>query len=325
MKKLLAFIIMAVPVFQLAAQTTLTPLTDAIKVDSVKSIGKTDSSVSTVIMENATAPVVNAKYNDDAPTKKVAPWFVNRFRFSAGFMYADNNTEISLGNSSGSIGTSVDFEKDLGFDKRVNTFLGNFQWRINRRWRFDFSYYQLNRNASKQIQKTINFGDSTYNFNANVNSYFNNNIYRVSWGYAILSKPKYEVGLLLGFHTMQTDLGIGINSTAGNVNKNESITFTAPLPDLGIWGGFAIGKRIAFNGEISYLSISAGEFKGSILSYNATAMLRLTKHIDFSLGYSGFDFTLDATFDKQITHIGWGYKGPSIALAYSILSKKWTR
>ena len=45
----------------------------------------------------------------------------------------------------------------------------------------------------------------------------------------------------------------------------------------------------------------------------------------YEMDYSGFDFTLDATFDKQITHIGWGYKGPSIALAYSILSKKWTR
>ncbi|MEN9684429.1 MAG: hypothetical protein RLZZ28_215, partial [Bacteroidota bacterium] len=117
-----------------------------------------------------------------------APWFVERFRLSAGFFTAVNNTNIKLGNNSGSIGTDIDFENDLGFNRQIQTFMADFQWRISRRSRVNFSYYALNRSSSYSLQKTIKFGDSTFNLNANVKGIFNNTIYRISWGYAIIAK-----------------------------------------------------------------------------------------------------------------------------------------
>jgi hypothetical protein len=62
------------------------------------------------------------------------------------------------------------------------------------------------------LQRIFDFLDNTYNVNANVSSFFNNTIYRVSWGYAIIAKPTAELGLLLGTHTLQTNIGIGVIS-----------------------------------------------------------------------------------------------------------------
>lgn len=256
--------------------------------------------------------------------KKTAPWFVDRFKIGAGFFAATTTTDIKLGNTSGgSIGSDIDFEKDLGMKRNVETFLANFQWRISRRWRMDFSYYQLNRSSSKTLERTINYGDHTYNVSATVSSYFNNTIYRASFGYAILAKPTAELGLLVGAHTLQSSMGIGLTAGGAGVAYNDNFNFTAPLPDFGIWGGVALSKRFALNGEFDYLSIASGDFKGEIVGYHASLSFKALKQLDLSLGYTGFNFSIDANTNHQNAHIGWGYNGPSITADFRFGHNNW--
>jgi hypothetical protein len=184
-------------------------------------------------------------------------------------------------------------------------------------------YYQLNRGSSKTLQKTIQFGDKTFNINANVNSFFNNAIYRFSWGYALLSKPKGELGLQLGIHTMQSSMGIGLAAGGVGVSASEDFGFTAPLPNLGIWGGYALSNRLAIKGEFSYLSLNTGNVNGKIVSYQAALVYRLLPKFDVTLGYTGFKFDIDATGEKRAAGISWGYNGPSITLNYSFGKKRW--
>lgn len=256
--------------------------------------------------------------------KKTAPWFVDRFKIGAGFFAATTTTDIKLGNTSGgSIGSDIDFEKDLGLKRNVETFLANFQWRISRRWRMDFSYYQLNRSSSKTLERTINYGDHTYNVAATVSSYFNNTIYRASFGYAILAKPNAELGLLIGAHTLQSSMGVGLVAGGAGAAYKDNFNFTAPLPDFGIWGGVALSKRLALNGEFDYLSIAAGDFKGEIVGYNAALSFKALKQLDLSLGYTGFNFSIDANTNHQNAHIGWGYNGPSLTVDFRFGHNNW--
>jgi hypothetical protein len=256
--------------------------------------------------------------------QKTAPWFVDRFQIGAGFFAAQTTTDIKLGKSSGgSIGSDIDFEKDLGFKREVQTFMANFQWRISRRWRMDFSYYQLNRSSAKTLERTINFGDHTYNVSATVSSYFNNSIYRASLGYAILSKPTAELGLLIGAHTLQSSIGVGLTAGGAGVAYNDNYNFTAPLPDFGLWGGIALSKRLALNGEFDYLSIAAGQFKGEIVGYNASLTFKALKQLDLALGYTGFNFKIDANTNNQNAHLGWGYHGPSLTANFRFGRNNW--
>lgn len=255
--------------------------------------------------------------------QKLAPWFVERFRLSAGYMSAMNNTDIKIGATIGGVGTDIDLEKDLGFDKQIGTFMANLQWRISRRSRFDFSYLQFNRSSTKTLERTIQFGDNTYNVSAKVSSFFNTTIYRASWGYAVLAKPKAELGFLIGTHTLQTNIGLGITTGAGSLTSNQNFNFTAPLPDLGLWGGVSLSKRLALSGEMNYFTITIGEISGEIVGYNAVLMYKATKHLDLSLGYTGFNFKVDANVNSNKAHIGWGYSGPSITAGFSFGNKSW--
>ena len=125
--------------------------------------------------------------------------------------------------------------------------MAGFQWRSSSRSRFDLSYFGLNRSSDYTLQKTINFGNNTYDVNASIHAFFNTYIYRLSYGYAILSKPNYEAGLLVGAHVVKASTGITTTGQTVNATVSNDYGVTAPLPDFGVWGGFTITPRWAIN------------------------------------------------------------------------------
>jgi hypothetical protein len=48
--------------------------------------------------------------------------------------------------------------------------------------------------------------------------------------------------------------------------------FTAPLPDVGIWGEFVLGKRWGLYANVNYLSVKIDETDGRIISYNLSVL-----------------------------------------------------
>lgn len=254
--------------------------------------------------------------------KPTPPWFVRRFKSTAGAFFPVNNTKIEIGNSDGSRGTEIDFEDDLGFKKSTVTFMGNFQWRASRRSRFDLGFFHLDRTTSRQLQKTIEFGDHTYPVNATVSSYFKVDIYQFSYGYAFLLGPKYELGLQLGIHTLSTGVGIGLAGQTAGVSYNDDFDFTAPLPDIGIWGGYAFTEKLALNGNVNYFSIKVNDFTGKIVSYNLSLMYQIIPDLSMALGYTGMNFTVDVVKTNMDGYLKWGYNGPTITASYSFGKRK---
>jgi hypothetical protein len=259
----------------------------------------------------------------DKHEKIVLPWFVERFKLSAGALYVINRTNI-LVSFNGMDATSINGEKDLGINKEVGTFLANFQWRISRRSRLMLSYYSINRNSNHVLQKDITFGDHTYPANSSVYTFFNTAIYQFSYGYAILSKPKYEAGVFIGSHIVGSKTGISLNSSTSGTAISNDFGFTAPLPDIGVWGGYATSNRFAINADISYFALTANNNTGRLLAFNLTFTYKIIKQLDVSLGYSGLDFKVITTKQNFTGNIAWGYNGPALAANFSFGRKNWS-
>lgn len=254
--------------------------------------------------------------------KPTPPWFVERFSLSAGLFVPINNTVVSVNGQAGAIGTTIDFEKDLGFAKTTETFMADFQWRASRRSRFDLSYFTLNRSSTRTLQKDITFKDSTYHASASVNAYFNTDIYRFSYGYALFTNPKFEAGLLFGLHIIR--IGVGIGLSTGNLGADaSSYKVTAPLPDFGIWGGYAISPKWAVNLEADYLNITVDNINGRILGGNFTVSYKPIEKLKLALGYTGLNFRVEANEDKFAGYFKWGYNGPLLTAAFTFGKKPW--
>ncbi|NCD71948.1 hypothetical protein [Mucilaginibacter agri] len=256
-------------------------------------------------------------------TMRDVPWFVEKFKLSLGVFFPVNNTDIKVSNVHTGNGTDLDFEDDLGFNKNSTTFLADFQWRSSSRSRFDLSYYRINRSSDYSLKKDITFGDHTYNINSSVNAFFNTSIYRFSYGYAILSKPTYEAGLLVGAHVVKANLGIGLNGENLNLAYSDDLGFTAPLPDFGLWGGVSLSDRFALNGEADYLSLKIGDIWGRILGFNFLATYKVLPNLQLSAGYTGLNFKVDVTKTNLEGNLKWGYNGPNITAAFTFGRKSW--
>ncbi len=265
-----------------------------------------------------------AQETDSAGSGKIIlPWFVERFKISAGAMYIINNTNIRVG-LNGMDATSIDAEKDLGYYKHVGTFLANLQWRISRRSRVALSYYNIKRNSNRTLDKDITFEDNTYHAKSSVYSFFNTAIYQFSYGYAILSKPTYEAGVFIGTHVVGAKTGISLNGTSSGGSVSNNFGFTAPLPDIGLWGGFATSDRFAITGDFSYFGLTVNNNTGRLLAFNLTFSYKLIDRLDLSLGFSGLDFKVNATRKNATGNFIWGYNGPLLAVNFSFGKNNWS-
>jgi hypothetical protein len=254
----------------------------------------------------------------------VAPWWVEKFKLSVGLFVPINNTKIQVGANGSAQGTDIDFEKDLGFGSASATFLANAQWRISRRSRINLGYFNINRTAAHTLQRDITFDTTTYHVNASVSSYFNTAIYQFSYGYAFIEKPTYEVGVLIGAHTVGAKAGISVNGASVGASASNNFGFTAPLPDFGVWGGYAFSNRFAVNLDFDYLSLTVNNIDGSIVAYNLIFSYKLIRQLDLSLAYSGLNFNVSTT-KKDITgDFRWGYNGPSLGATFSFGKKSWS-
>lgn len=259
-----------------------------------------------------------------ASKNRKVPWFVERFKISGGFFESVNNTNIKVSNTSGSIGTNINFENDLGFKKDAGTVLADFQWRSSSRSRFDLSYVNISRNANYSLQQDIVFGDNDYPVNAQINAFFNTKIYRFSYGYAILSKPTYEAGLLIGAHIVGANVGLSAVGNSAHLDLNNDFGFTAPLPDFGIWGGVTFSNRLALTGEFDYLSLTISDVNGQIIAFNGLLTYKIVKGLDVSAGYTGFNFEIGVTKPKWYGQFNWGYNGPTVAVSFAFGRRPWT-
>lgn len=294
MKKLVYFLIIPLSFFSANAQTT-----------------------AEITNENTLTPVKNSSDEFQNSAADDLPWHGRRFKATAGVFFPVNNTEVEVNGTGGRIGTDIDFEKDLGFETNTVSFFGAFEWRASRRSRFNLEYFYLKRNASKTLEKEIEFQDHTYPVNARVSAFMDNQMVRFAYGYAIISKPKYELGLLIGAHVMLADVGLRLEANTQALEYHDGVNFTAPLPDVGIWGEFVLGKKVGLYANVNYFALKINDIDGRIISYNLSVLYNVYKNFSLTAGYTGLNFRLDVTKPRIDGFFKWGYNGPTLAATYS--------
>lgn len=242
------------------------------------------------------------------------PWTVHRFNFKAGGFFPINNTTIRVDGKRGH-GTDIDLEK-FGMPRHTPTLLFGFNGRFGNHNRVDFNYYRLHRHAEKTLEKEIDFGEHTYPIDANVYGYFNTDVYRVSYGYSFFSNKKFDIGANIGFHVLAFDLGMSTTGNTLELSYEDDFGITAPLPNFGIWGTYAISSKFAITTEVDYLSVKIDNIKGKIIATDIAMQYKLLEHFNVNLGYTGLWVNVDASKKGFEGDLSWGYSGPSVGIVY---------
>ena len=166
-----------------------------------------------------------------------------RAAVSLGAFISRPATEARVDSDSGQ-GTDLNLEDDLGLQSSTTIARLDGHWWLSRRNRLDFSAFSYNRDGTRTINKTINFGDRTFAINTVVNTEHSLDIAKAAYTFAPVIKERGFVGLTAGLYVAQTMLSLS-EATLGTAQTED---LTAPLPVIGVRGQYAITDRIKLRG-----------------------------------------------------------------------------
>ena len=139
-----------------------------------------------------------------------------------GAFVTNRDSHVRLDSSRGQ-GTDISVEDDLGFDPHVTVARLDGHFWFNERHRIDATYFDLNRSAEHKVDRTINFGDTTYTINTTVNGEQDFQIVKLDYTYALLVPDRGFLGLTGGLYVSQSKYSLRAGSASG-----ESQDLTAP-------------------------------------------------------------------------------------------------
>lgn len=239
------------------------------------------------------------------------PALQDRFYLGAGLFSPQTATSAQLQSRLG-VGANIDFENALGMTTSESVPAGFARWRLGQRWRIEAEYFELNRSGHKQIDRDIQWGDTVYPVNAQLDSSFKFSDLRLSAGYSFFRRTDKEVGVGLGLHVARYDISLSANSLG-----TESNAVTAPLPVLSVFGQFALTERWAIGARMDRFILRYQEFDGSVSALGLDLMYQPFRHVGFGLGSRALLIDMAATDGGRTLKFKQSFQGPLIFMNVS--------
>ena len=172
----------------------------------------------------------------------------------------DSNSEISANSSSGLLGSTLNFKRDLNGDEQSNNFwLGAF-YRFTPHHRIDFSWLRITREGDKVLSRTISFANREFTLDAKVNSEIDARFYKLAYTWSFYHSDIVELGLRGGI--MWLDYYVKLQ---GLLNRKAEQNFNDPVPTMGVLLDYAINPRwhVKYLSDSIYFNVN-DKFRGSL-------------------------------------------------------------
>ena len=243
-----------------------------------------------------------------------SPWKTFTIKLGGYVPLQDTNVRLD-GTGPFGLGTKIDLEDDLELDEDVFSYRIDAEWRFFDRHRLNFSFFDLSREATSTLNKTITIPTTppkVFPIGAAVDSLWDWKVYAASYSWFFLHTNKYEVGLDIGVHI--TDIALGIRTLNGLVEELESVT--APLPVLGLSGAYAFTPKLVLRSNAGIFALKIDEFEGSLVNFDLDLEYNAWKYMGFGIGYNFFTMDLDVEADNFKGSTDYTYHGFKVFLKF---------
>jgi hypothetical protein len=231
------------------------------------------------------------------------PW--KRLSVSLGGFFTDIDTKVRQDSKTTGTGTEINVEDELGVDSSTTVFRADAFWRFFRRHRFDFSYYDLQRDARAALDSDIDFGDVQFPAGTAVESVYNIRVFKGVYTFSFIQNQRFDVGASLGVHLTDVELGI----TAAGLREEDVDDFLAPLPVVGLRGAYAITPKFFLKASVDYFFIEIDSFEGRLIDANVSLEYNLFKYVGAGIGYNYFNLDVDIDTSDYLGNTELEYQG----------------
>jgi hypothetical protein len=239
----------------------------------------------------------------------------DRYWIEASAFWPDIETTVNVSTPNGRVGTDINLEADLNMKDRktLPAFLAGT--RLGDRVTIIGEYYGLDRSGSASVARDITFDDVTYPAGARVESSFESDVYRLVVGFSFVRRDNLELGAAIGLHATSFDAvlsGEGRIGEAQTQSLRRQRDLLAPMPTVGLYGGYQATPRLTLTARADYMSLSSGKYDGRILNTEARANYRVWKNIGVGAMYRYVDYQFDIEKSRWNGRLDYTFSGPAL-------------
>jgi hypothetical protein len=235
---------------------------------------------------------------------------------SLGGFFMNFDTDVRLDGESSRTGTDINWEDEFDFQDQDRFRVDAF-WRFAPKHKVRFLYFQNNRGNTNVLTRDIEFGDTTFPVNLQVDSRLDTRILELAYEYAFLRRENMELSGSFGIHNIKIEAGLrgAINTPGGGgtAEVEEVADGNGPLPVLGLHYLWHMGNNFYFDGLAQFFFAKIDNYDGSLQDYKLGVTWYPWRNVGFGVAYNQFVTRLDIEKDNFRGHLKLQYGGP---LAY---------
>ena len=215
---------------------------------------------------------------------------------TAGTFLMSSSLDGNLNGNANTTSQKVDFDQDFGTNSTVNVIRAGILWRWTPRQHLRFEYFHNRVTGTRTLDKNIEWGDYTFLANASVGAKNTFDVYELSYEYAFMRAPTYEIAAAVGMHFLNQKLQLNGDATItqpdGTVSsasyQSKTSNLPAPLPVIGLRGGWAFAPKWYFDAAGQVFKVKVGDYDGSWWDLRAGVTWMYNRHFGVSAGYEKF-------------------------------------
>lgn len=235
-----------------------------------------------------------------AQAQDMIPGGQETFKLNLGGILNVNNTNLRLDGAQGR-GTDIDLESVTGLDEDLTSFLVSGEWRFAANHRFGIDYFNINRDRTKVIDRTIMIGDTTIPINANLSTEAKTEFFIMNYQYSFMKSQDMELSAIVGLYGAKFEYKFTANNPVINVNASTR----APLPLFGVGADFYLNPRWSARVFGEGLKVKVGDVDGSMYYLGASTDYMFTRNWGVGIGYRLADLKVDVDKSGFRGHAGW--------------------
>ncbi|WP_417464792.1 hypothetical protein [Kordiimonas sp.] len=232
-----------------------------------------------------------------------------RFELSAGLFLTESDTKVRLDSVELGEGTTLDFEKDLGFNQTETIWHADALWRIGKRQRhqLELGYFSLSREGRKVLDEDIQFGDEVFSLHADIRTTFDARMLKLGYTYMFYQHERFSAGVSVGGFVSK----LGVSIAEASIGQSETEEKTLPLPTGGLRAEYRLMKNLRLRGAGDVFFISTDHYSGTLFNLRSALEYDVGDRIALGLSYNylHIDGTLvSSSGNGNLTAI-WGMHG----------------
>ena len=241
----------------------------------------------------------------------------NHFTIDVGAMFPKLDTRVRVDASDTSLGTTIDFEQNLGMSDTETLPVIGFNWRYAKKHQLNLAAFKLDRSGSAITPTNISIGDETFPVDLPISSFLDMSVINLKYSYSLVFDEKKELTFGAGLSIQDISFGLLGGVDLGIIEYASG--FTAPLPTFDLRGRYAFTDKWIGHLGIGVFSFDLAisdeeELSGDVLNVHASIQHNTFEHVYFGLSYNFIDVNVDWSKNGLVNSVGYEYWGPMLTV-----------